>query len=110
MFLNEQLIKALKQGDAVEFGKITVGALQLRQLLTLMPYPDSLVRANGRLEFETVQRIGRQVNGVRKFSFRKPKHDYNFFAVRLGAWLPDTPAKRISMKTVVLKPRTSIVG
>lgn len=98
---NSELIKALKVGDAVEFGKITVGTAQLCSLLRLMPYEESLIRANSRLEVETVQRLSRRIaEGQFKVSFHKPKHDYTFFALVNGAWVP-----RASKVIVVLKPR-----
>ena len=98
---NNELIKALKAGDVVEFGKIRVGAVQLRRLLQLLPFEDSLIRANGRLEVETVQRISRkQKDGQYRTSFRKPVHNFNFFALANGAWVPSAPKT-----VVVLKPQ-----
>lgn len=102
VILNAELIKALKTGDAVEFGGITVGTAQLCQLLRLMPYSDSLIRANDRLEVETVKRIFSHQGADEKarVSFRKPRHNYSFFALVNKAWLP-----RVSKTLVVLKPR-----
>jgi hypothetical protein len=99
---NAELIKALKMGDAVEFGNTTTGTAQLCQLLRLMPYPDSLIRANGRLEVETVQRFfsPQGADYKARVSFRKPRHNYSFFALVNKAWLP-----RESKALVVLKPR-----
>jgi hypothetical protein len=86
VFWNPDLVKTLKAGDVVEFGKIRVGTDQLRRLLNLMPYPDSLIRANGRLEVETVQRINKRLGeGCYRTSFRKPRKNYSFFALVNGA-------------------------
>jgi len=101
VFWNADLIKALKAGDIVEFGKVSVGAAQLRRLLQLMPYPDILIRANGKLEVETVQRVSRkQGDGLYRTSFRKPGQNFSFFALVNGAWVPKAPKT-----VVVLKPR-----
>lgn len=96
VILNTSLIKALKAGDAVEFGGITVGTTQLCQVLRLMPYPDSLIRANGRLEVETVQRALTRP----RMTFRKPRRNYSYFALVNRAWLP-----QVTKTLVVLKPR-----
>jgi len=101
VFWNADLIKALKAGDIVEFGKVSVGAAQLRRLLQLMPYPDILIRANGKLEVETVQRVNRkQGDGHYRTSFRKPRQNYSFFTLVNRAWVPSAPKT-----VVVLKPR-----
>ena len=98
---NSQLIDALKKGQAVEFDKIVVGADQLRRLINLLPYDDCLIRANGRLEVETVERVMRsQKNGSRKAGYRKPKHYRQFMAIENKAWLPNRYDR-----VVVLKPR-----
>lgn len=95
-----ELIEALKKGEAVELDKITVGARQLQKLITLLPYEECLIRSNGRLEVETVERVMRSQNGKRKLGFRKPRHYRQFMAMPGGAWLP-----RNVKKVVVLRPR-----
>ena len=95
-----QLIEALKKGEAVELDKVIVGAKQLQSLLRLLSYEDCLIRANGRLEVETVKRIIRSRNGDRKTGFQRPRSGYHFMAIINGAWLP----KGVT-SVVVLKPR-----
>lgn len=95
-----ELIDALKKGQAVEFGKLTVGADKLRKLITLLPYEDCLIRANGNLEVQTIQRVIVSRNGTRKTSFRKPRHYNQFMSIVNGAWIP-----RGATKVVVLRPR-----
>ena len=51
------MLEALRKGEAVELDKIVVGGKQLQRLINLLPYEDCLVRANGRLEIETVTRV-----------------------------------------------------
>ncbi len=96
-----ELIDALKKGQAVELDKLTVGANQLRRLINLLPYDDCLIRANGRLEIETVERFirGSRV-GVPKTHYRKPRKYRQFMAIINGAWIP-----RGATKVVVLRPR-----
>ena len=72
VILKEELLKALKDGDAIQVGEVTVGAKQLRQLVNLIPCYDALIRSNGCLEVETIERvIVRKPDSV-KTSFRKP--------------------------------------
>jgi len=98
---HSELIDALKKGQAVELDKLTVGANQLRRLINLLPYDDCLIRANGRLEIETVERFirGSRV-GVPKTHYRKPRKYRQFMAIINGAWIP-----RGATKVVVLRPR-----
>ncbi|MDD5510662.1 MAG: hypothetical protein PHI12_07630 [Dehalococcoidales bacterium] len=101
VFLNESLIKALKMGDAVEFGDITVGSKQLRQLIELMPQPDTLIRSNGHLEVEAILRINRKgPDGEIKGYFQKPKHNTASMVIKNKAWIP-----KETKVTVVLKPK-----
>jgi hypothetical protein len=95
-----QLIEALKKGKAVELDKVVVGANQLQSLLRLLSYEDCLIRANGRLEVETVKRVIRSNNGTRKTGFQRPRSGYQFMSIVNGAWLP----KGVT-RVVVLKPR-----
>lgn len=95
-----QLIEALKKGEAVELDKVVVGAKQLQNLLRLLSYEDCLIRANGKLEVETVKRVIRSRNGTRKTGFQKPRSGYQFMSIINGAWLP----KGVT-RVVVLKPR-----
>ena len=93
------LIESLKKGEAVELGKVTVGAKQLQSLLRLLSYEDCLIRANGRLEVETVKRVIRSRNGNRKTGFQRPRSGYQFMSIVNGAWLP-----KAATRVVVLKP------
>ena len=98
---NDALLKALKVGEVVDFGGVTVGTKQLCQLLQLMPYPDSLIKANGRLEVETVQLFFRRgKDGQKRGSYRKPRRNYSWFSLLKGAWVPT----RINT-VVVLRPK-----
>ncbi len=96
----QQLIKALKKGEVFELDKVRVGASQLRRLIGLLPYDDCLIRANGRLEIETIQRVIRSNNGTRKTGFRKPKHYHQELSIVNGAWLRSN-----FTKILVLRPR-----
>lgn len=95
-----QLIEALKKGEAVELDKVVVGAKQLHELIRLLSYEDCLIRANSRLEVETVKRVIRSRNGKRKAGFQRPRSGYQFMSIVNGAWLP----KGVT-RVVVLKPR-----
>jgi len=95
-----QLIEALKKGEAVELDKVVVGARQLHNLLRLLPYEDCLIKTNGNLIAETVQRVIRSQNGKRKTGFQKPRSGYQFMSIVNGAWLP-----KGATRVVVLKPR-----
>jgi len=95
-----QLLEALKKGEVFELDNVRVGANQLRRLIGLLPYDDCLIRANGRLEIETLQRVIRNNNGTRKTGFRKPKHYHQAISIVNGAWL-----RRNFTKILVLRPR-----
>ena len=100
IILKDELAKALKDGDAIQVGEVTVGARQLRQLVNLVPCRDVLIRSNGKLEVETIQRvIVRKPTSV-KTSFRKPAHNWNYFSIFDKAWVP-TVIKTL----VVLQPK-----
>ncbi len=96
----QQLIEALKKGEVFELDNVRVGASQLRRLIGLLPYDDCVIRANGRLEVETIQRVIRSNNGTRKIGFRKPKHYHQEISIVNGAWL-----RRNFTKILVLRPR-----
>ena len=97
-----ELLQALKDGDTAEFGKIQVGAKQLRQLLDCMSYPDEefLVTNNGHLEVSNIKRILVTRNGQRRTAFRKPKLHHSF-RVSNNAWLT---GKKVTT-TLVIRPR-----
>lgn len=95
-----ELLEALKRGEVFELDKVQVGAGQLRRLIGLLPYEDCLIRVNGNLEIQTIQRVIRSSNGTRKFGFRKPKHYHQELSIVTGAWL------RKHFNTIlVLRPR-----
>ena len=96
----QQLLEALKKDEVFELDNVRVGANQLRRLIGLLPYDDCLIRANGRLEIETLQRVIRNNNGTRKTGFRKPKHYHLAISIVNGAWL-----RRDFTKMLVLRPR-----
>lgn len=98
----DNLIEALKKGDAVQLDKITVGTKNLIQLLRLLPGEYCRISANGRLEVETVQFISRKgKDGNRKAGYIRPKHYWHWFEIFDGAWLK--PYMRVN--PVILKPR-----
>jgi len=97
----DELLKALKDGEIAEFGKLHVGAKQLADLVRLMRFPDQelLVSSNGLLEVRNIARVlVKRPQGIRT-EFRKPKLEHSF---RLAnkAWLPEK-----ATITVVIKPR-----
>jgi len=97
---NEEFLKAIKGADVIEMNGVTVGARQLRQILKLLTTDDCLlVKANGRLEVETIARVIRKKNGHRRTSFRKPRLEQSF-RIDNKAWMPINPGL-----TVVIKPR-----
>lgn len=99
----EELLTALKGGDIAEFGKLRVGAKQLTELVRLMRFPDQelLIRSNGLLEVENIQRyIARKPTSVRTH-FRKPKLSHSF-RVDNNAWIGKS-AKPVV--TVIIRPR-----
>lgn len=95
-----ELLEALKKGEVFELDNVRVGASQLRRLISLLPYEDCLIRANGNLEIQTIQRVIRSNNGTRKTGFRKPKHYHQELSIVNGAWL-----RRNLTKILVLRPR-----
>lgn len=102
VILTSSLVESLKKGEAVEFGKITVGTKPLIQLLRLLPGEHCQITANGRFEVETVQIHYRNwLKGNRKASYIKPKHYHHWFALHNGAWLKP----QMRMNLVVIKPR-----
>ena len=96
----QQLIEALKKGEVFELDNLRVGAKQLSRLIGLLPYDDCLIRANGNLEIQTIQRVIRSNNGTRKTGFRKPKHYHQELSIVNGAWL-----RKHFTKILVLRPR-----
>jgi len=101
VILKEALQKALKDGDAVQMGEVTVGAKQLRQLVNLIPCDDVLIRSNGKLEVETIERVsGKVKDGIYKTSFRKPAHNWNYFQLFDKAWMP-----KVVNNLIILKPK-----
>ena len=94
---------ALKGGQVAEFGKISVGAKQLDELIKLMAFSDEeiLVNCNGVLEVSNIKRVRIYKNGAYMTSFRSPKLAHSF---RLNdqAWgnKPKSP-----VITLVIKPR-----
>ena len=98
----ESLIKALKDGDAAELGKFQVGARQLRQLVSLMAFPDEevLVTFNGKLEVRNICKLYAQSrDGLRRAEFRVPHFEHSFRLIN-KAWLPDKPKV-----VLVIKPK-----
>ena len=98
----EELIKNLKDGDVAEFGKLQVGARQLRQLIGFLRFPDEelLIKSNGQLEVQNIKRIFvKNPDGTRRCNFRKPKLAHSF-RLEPNAWVPDK-AKVV----LVIKPR-----
>ena len=100
VILKEEFLKALKDASVAEIGEISVGAKQLRQIINLIPTEDCLlIKTNGRLEVETIDRVIRGDNGKRRTEFRKARMEHSF---RLDnkAWMPEKP-----MLTVVIRPK-----
>jgi len=88
VFQRSQLLDALKKGAVLEYEGIFIGTRELRKLLALMPDEDCLVRANGRLEIENIERVVRTRNGKRRSSFVKPRHSHQWFGLVDKAWVP----------------------
>ena len=93
----DELLKALKDGEVAEFGKLRVGAKQLGKLIALMRFTNQelLITTNGWLEVENIARV--LTNGHTEF--RKPRLRHSF-RVDDGVWLP-----KGATRVVVLKPR-----
>jgi len=85
----EELVKHLRNSDAVEVGKIQVGAKTLVRVINLMQFPDHelLIKANGKLEFENIARVYASKDGVRQCNFKLPRNRHHF-SVFHGAWMP----------------------
>ena len=97
----DELLKALKDGEIAEFGKLHVGAKQLSKLIVLIRFPDQelFISSNGRLEVRNVERyIARKPTSVRT-EFRKARLEHSF-RVDDGAWV-----SKKATTTVVIKPR-----
>ena len=97
-----ELLQALKDGEAVEIGTITVGAKELRHLLTGLQFPDQelLMSSNGNLEVTNIERYIAMKNGVYRTEFRKARLQHSF-RVCNKAWLKD----RKVATTVVIRPK-----
>ena len=98
-----ELLKALKDGEVAEFGKPHVGAKQLGKLIALMCFPDQelLIRSNGLLEVENIERyIARKPTSVRT-EFRKPRLSHSF-RVDDKAWIAMSAKPAV---TVIIRPR-----
>jgi len=100
VILKDEFQKALKDAGVAEIGEIQVGAKQLREIIKLIPTDDCLlIKSNGHLEVETIDRIIRGDNGQRRTEYRKPKLQ-NSFRIDNKAWLPKIPTL-----TVVIRPK-----
>lgn len=100
----DELLKALKDGDVAEFGKLRVGSKQLAELVRLMRFPDQelLIRSNGLLEVENIARILKESKeGHYRTHFRKPRLSHSF-RVDNNAWIGKS-AKPVV--TVIIRPR-----
>ena len=109
IFKPDSLIKALRLGDAVQLGDITIGTRNLIKLIRGFELPENqllLVSSNGNLEISNI--------GLRYVP--DPKGDYprkaQHYTLRKGlrhyitlhdrAWLPENGVPKM---TVVLKPK-----
>ena len=100
----DELLKALKDGEVAEFGKLRVGSRQLARLIALMRFPDQelLIRNNGLLEVENIGRILKESKeGHYQTKFRKPRLSHSF-RVDNNAWIGKS-AKPVV--TVIIRPR-----
>jgi GrpB-like predicted nucleotidyltransferase (UPF0157 family) len=101
VMLNENLIKALKEGDVLEVKGIQVGTKQLLGLVRLMPYGHVAIHINGRLELTSVEAKSiKGKDGQYKVHYRTPGSNTQFFGLMHKAWLPAHPEK-----VVVLHPK-----
>ena len=99
VYKNADLTEALKKGELVEVGKITVGTRQLRELVRLMPYEHCIVRSNGCLEIESLKSVWRGKPPDVKCHFEKPRRgSCASFKIVNGAWKP-----KFAGTTVVVK-------
>lgn len=101
VILVKSLIASLKKGDAVQIDKVLVGTKPLINILRLLPTDYCRVTANGKLEVETVELTFRNVKGVRKAGFGKPKKFNQWFGLFDGAWVQ--PNMRLN--PVILRPK-----
>lgn len=102
----ESFIEAVKAGDAVRIGEITVGTKNLVKIIRGMALPDNqylLIKANGSLEIET---IGIRFVRSDKGNYREGQYHTltprlrNYIKLHDNAWVPG------SIQTlVVLKPK-----
>ncbi|MBA7709947.1 hypothetical protein ES703_118873 [subsurface metagenome] len=100
IILKEAFLKALQDASIAEMNGIAVGARQLRQIIQLIPTEDCLlVKANGRLEVETIDRVMRKRNGHLRTEFRKARLEQSF-RMESGVWIPANPTL-----TVIIKPK-----
>lgn len=97
----KDLMEALKDGDVAEFGKLRVGARQLAKLIALLRFPDHelLVKSNGQLEVQNLERYVSVREGNRRTEFRQPRLRHSF-TVCNKAWIPSK-----TTVTVIIKPR-----
>lgn len=97
----DELLKALKDGQVAEIGKLQVGAKQLAELIRAMRFSDEelLISSNGQLELQNIRRVIIQKNGKTRTNFRKPKCAH-MIRLEPKAWLPKN-----ATTTVVIKPR-----
>lgn len=102
VYNRESLIEALKKAEVADIGGVQVGTQNLVKVMRQLPYSECLVRVNGNLEVETVMRVSRRLtDGQRHVTFRKPKHDYHWFRLLKGAWVPHNKPYNV----VIIKPR-----
>ncbi len=96
-----ELLKALKDGEVVEFDRIQVGTRTLRKLIELMTFPDLelLVTSNGHLQLENMVRQTVQKDEQLTNVFRLPRNRH-MVRVYSGAWEPKTVNT-----VVVIRPR-----
>jgi len=97
----ESLVKCLKEGNVVEFGKLQVGTKNLIELVRLMNFPDQelLINVNGKLEIQNIARHVAVKGDHFRTTFRLPKNRH-YFSLCDKAWLPN-----VVTATVVIKPK-----
>ena len=99
VFRKDELTNALKQGELVEVGKISVGTRELRELVKLMPYEFCMVKSNGSLEIEAITAVWRGKAPDVKSHFEKPRRGPNAsFKLNDGAWKPKTVNTTVVVK------------
>ena len=72
----EALLALLKNGQVLQYGKVSVGARELRQLVNLMPYTDCMVKVGERLEIETVDRKQVKAGDSYRTAYVKPAKNW----------------------------------